>query len=94
MDLQLMGKVVIITGGANGIGAAITRASLRQGAIPVIVDRDLPACDKLFPELQLERGRGHRGIFELPIVTRLSDPRRGFPYHRATHAREPRLGIP
>jgi L-fucose dehydrogenase len=65
MDLQLIDKVVIITGGAKGIGAAITRASVREGAIPVIVDRDLPACDKLFAELQLERGRGHRGIVDL-----------------------------
>ncbi len=65
MDLQLIDKVVIITGDATGIGAAITRASVRQGAIPVIVDRDLPACDKLFAELQLERGRGHRVIVDL-----------------------------
>jgi NAD(P)-dependent dehydrogenase (short-subunit alcohol dehydrogenase family) len=39
MDLQPMDKVVIITGGAKGIGAAITRASIREGAIPVIIDR-------------------------------------------------------
>jgi L-fucose dehydrogenase len=65
MDLQLIDKVLIITGGAKGIGAAITRASVREGAISVIVDRDLPACDKLFAELQLERGRGHRGIVDL-----------------------------
>jgi L-fucose dehydrogenase len=61
MDLQLIDEVVIITGGAKGIGAAITRASVREGAISVIVDRDLPACDKLFAELQ----RGHRGIVDL-----------------------------
>jgi NAD(P)-dependent dehydrogenase (short-subunit alcohol dehydrogenase family) len=34
MDLQPMDKVVIITGGAKGIGAAITRASVREGATP------------------------------------------------------------
>jgi NAD(P)-dependent dehydrogenase (short-subunit alcohol dehydrogenase family) len=65
MDLQLIDKVVILTGGAKGIGAAITRASVREGAISVIVDRDLPACDKLFAELQLERGRGRRGMVDL-----------------------------
>jgi NAD(P)-dependent dehydrogenase (short-subunit alcohol dehydrogenase family) len=65
MVLQRIDKVVIITGGAKGIGAAITKASVREGAIPVIVDRDLPACDKAFAELQPERGRGQRGIVDL-----------------------------
>jgi L-fucose dehydrogenase len=61
MDLQLQDKVVVVTGGAKGIGAAITKASVREGAIPVIVDRDQEACDKLFSELQLDRDRG-RGL--------------------------------
>jgi L-fucose dehydrogenase len=65
LDLQLKDKVVILSGGAKGISAAITGASVREGAIPVIVDRDLQACDKLFAELQPERGRGHRVIIDL-----------------------------
>ena len=40
MDLELKGKVVLITGGSNGIGAAMTRGSAGEGAIPVIVDVD------------------------------------------------------
>ncbi len=40
MDLQLKDRVVIITGGAKGIGAAITRTVAEEGAIPVVVDRD------------------------------------------------------
>ena len=40
MDLQLKDKVVVITGGAQGIGAAISEACAREGAIPVIVNRD------------------------------------------------------
>ena len=39
MNLQLNDKVVIITGGASGIGAAITKTFAAEGAIPVIVDR-------------------------------------------------------
>jgi L-fucose dehydrogenase len=68
MDLQLKDKVVIITGGAKGIGAAITRTSVREGAIPVIVDRDQQACDKLIAELQLDRGRGHQVVVDLQPV--------------------------
>lgn len=51
MDLQLKDKVVLITGGAKGIGAAITRLLCDEGAIPVIVDRDADAGKKLLAEL-------------------------------------------
>ncbi len=47
MDLQLKNKVVVITGGAKGIGAAIARACGAEGAIPVIVDHDPEAAGKL-----------------------------------------------
>lgn len=40
MDLQLKGKIIIVTGGAKGIGEGITRALAGEGAIPVIIGRD------------------------------------------------------
>jgi L-fucose dehydrogenase len=52
MDLQVKGKVVLITGGAKGIGAAIVRACAREDAIPVIVDQDAFAARKLHSEMQ------------------------------------------
>jgi L-fucose dehydrogenase len=52
MDLQLKDKVVVITGGAKGIGAAIVQACAAEGSIPVIVDRDAAAGGKLQSELQ------------------------------------------
>jgi L-fucose dehydrogenase len=52
MDLQLRDKVVLISGGAKGIGSAIARALAEEGAIPVIVDRDADACEKLREELR------------------------------------------
>ena len=55
MDLQLKGKVVLITGGAKGIGAAIVRACAEEGAIPVICDKDTDAGKKLQQQL-LEAG--------------------------------------
>lgn len=39
MDLGLKGKVIIVTGGGAGIGAAITRACLAEGARTVVVGR-------------------------------------------------------
>jgi L-fucose dehydrogenase len=56
---------MLITGGAKGIGAAITRVSVREGAIPVIVDRDQAACEKLFTELKLVPERGHYVVADL-----------------------------
>ncbi|HMP92622.1 MAG TPA: SDR family oxidoreductase [Phnomibacter sp.] len=39
MDLQLKDKVIIVTGGAKGIGEGIVHALAAEGAIPVIVGR-------------------------------------------------------
>jgi L-fucose dehydrogenase len=47
MDLQIKGKVVLITGGAKGIGAAIVRGCADEEAVPVIVDRDVEAGRRL-----------------------------------------------
>jgi len=52
MDLQLEEKIVLITGGAKGIGAAIARAVAREKAIPVIVDRDAQAGKQLQSEVR------------------------------------------
>lgn len=51
MDLHLKGKIIVVTGGAKGIGAAIVRACAREGSIPVVVDRDAEAAEKLRSEL-------------------------------------------
>lgn len=47
MDLELKDKIVMITGGAKGIGAAIAHAVVAEGAVPVIVDRDAAAAEEL-----------------------------------------------
>lgn len=39
MDLELKDKVVIVTGGLAGIGAAISRRLAMEQAVPVIIDR-------------------------------------------------------
>lgn len=54
MDLQLKDKVVLISGAAKGIGAAIVRGCAREGAIPVFIDKDAGAGKQL--ESQLKSG--------------------------------------
>lgn len=52
MDLQLANKVVIVTGGAKGIGAACVRQFAAEGARVSLVDRDRSAGTALADQLQ------------------------------------------
>jgi NAD(P)-dependent dehydrogenase (short-subunit alcohol dehydrogenase family) len=51
VHLELEDKVIVITGGAKGIGAAISRACGQEGAVPVVVDRDEEAGRQIEREL-------------------------------------------
>jgi L-fucose dehydrogenase len=57
MDLGLKDKVVVVSGGAKGIGAAIVRGLANELAVPVILDRDAEAAAQVEKELT---GRGAR----------------------------------
>jgi L-fucose dehydrogenase len=52
MDLRLQDKVIVVTGGASGIGKAIVRACSAEGGIPVILDRNAEAGQQLQREMQ------------------------------------------
>ncbi len=52
MDLGLQDKVLLITGGASGIGAAITRAWLAEGGIAVIVSRVSTGVPEFMAEIR------------------------------------------
>ncbi|MBD8548901.1 SDR family oxidoreductase [Sphingomonas sp. CFBP 8760] len=54
MNLELDRAVVVVTGGATGIGAAVSMALAGEGAIPAIVARDAPAPD-WFAALQVRQ---------------------------------------
>jgi L-fucose dehydrogenase len=65
MDLQLRNKVILVTGGANGIGAAIVRGAAEEGAIPVIVDRDAEATEQLQSALRNNARTVHSVVVDL-----------------------------
>jgi L-fucose dehydrogenase len=52
MDLGLTNKVIIVTGGAKGIGEGIVRLLAKEGALPVIIDRNETDNLKLVDELE------------------------------------------
>lgn len=52
MDLQLEGKVFIVTGGSEGIGEGITRAIAAEKGISVIATRSQSPTEKLITELK------------------------------------------
>lgn len=68
MDLQLKDKVIIVTGGARGIGEGIVRVLAAEGAIPVIVGRNENDNLKLLKELAADNAE----IFQ--VVTELNKP--------------------
>lgn len=57
MDLELTGKVALVTGGSRGIGKAIARQLALEGADVVIAARDLAALEATAAELAAESGR-------------------------------------
>lgn len=66
MDMGLTGKVVLVTGGASGIGAAITLALVSEGAVPIVLARTQP--DAAFRE-ELKHRSPRAGV----ILTELTD---------------------
>jgi len=52
MNLNLKDKVIIVTGGAKGIGAGITKSLAAEGAIPVVVGRDANDNDAIIKEVR------------------------------------------
>ena len=52
MDLSLKNKIIIVTGGAKGIGAGITKALAAEGAIPVIVGRSKDDNEAIVNEIK------------------------------------------
>jgi len=65
MDLQLKDKVIIVTGGAKGIGEGIVRMLANEGAITVIVGRNETDNKHLHDEIIAEGKQTFQVVAEL-----------------------------
>jgi L-fucose dehydrogenase len=57
MDLQLKDKIIIVTGGAKGIGEGIVQVLAKEGAVPVIVGRSTADNQKTAAVIEREGGK-------------------------------------
>ncbi|MDO7846176.1 SDR family oxidoreductase [Hymenobacter sp. M29] len=65
MDLQLQDKVIIVTGGAKGIGEGIARLLAQEGAVPVIVGRNEADNRQTVTAIEAAGGRAGQVAAEL-----------------------------
>ena len=68
MDLKLKDKVIIVSGGAKGIGAGIVKVLSGEGAIPVIIGRNKADNVEMVESIEDHGGKAFQ------FVAELSDP--------------------
>jgi L-fucose dehydrogenase len=68
MDLHLQDRVILVSGGAKGIGAGICRVLAAEGAIPVIVGRNAADNQRLAEEIAAAGGKS------LAVQAELTEP--------------------
>ncbi|MEJ7589492.1 MAG: SDR family oxidoreductase [Ferruginibacter sp.] len=65
MDLDLKGKVIIVSGGARGIGEGIVKVLAAEGAIPVIIGRNETDNIKTVQHVETSSGSAFQVVAEL-----------------------------
>ena len=69
MNLSLDGHIVIVTGGASGIGEMICKVLSAEGAIPCIIDRNKEAGIRVVNEIAAAGGQAHFAPADLTDAT-------------------------
>lgn len=65
MDLQLTNKVIIVTGGAKGIGEGIVNVLAAEGAIPVVVGRNEDDNQQVVSAIEAKGQKAFQVVAEL-----------------------------
>src|SRR6476660_8757318 len=65
MDLNLTNKIIIVSGGAKGIGEGIVKVLANEGAIPVIAGRSEEDNLKIVKEVENAGGKASQVVAEL-----------------------------
>lgn len=69
MDLDLRNKIIIVTGGASGIGESISKKLAEEGATPCILDRSEKRMENVVGQIKQEYG-----IEAFCTLSELTDP--------------------
>ncbi len=65
MDLNLIDKVIVVTGGAKGIGLGIAHVLAKEGAMPFIIGRNEEDNLKAVLEIETAGGKAFQTVAEL-----------------------------
>lgn len=68
MDLNLQNKIIIVTGGASGIGESICKKLAEEGAIPCILDRSEKKMENVARQIKQQYG-----IDAFPVLVELTN---------------------
>jgi len=65
MDLNLKNKMIMVTGGAKGIGLGIAEVLAAEGAVPFIVGRNKEDNQKALAQIEAKGGKAYETVAEL-----------------------------
>ncbi len=67
MDLKLKDKIIIVSGGAKGIGEGIVKVLAAEGAVPIIVGRNEEDNNRMVATIENSGGRSFEVTAELSL---------------------------
>ncbi len=65
MDLQIKNKIIIVTGGAKGIGLGISKTLAAEGAHPFIIGRNKKDNQEAVAQIEANGGKAYEAVAEL-----------------------------